>query len=240
MVVFSGRPPGGWSSPPMKHRRPSALENATTQLGSRPLAFKTRLRLRTVKPSRHESGESKNSTPASEQTQKPSPRAILARAQQRARALGPGPKGSNRASARVAAWNANPEAAPSRGPGPTQPAEPQALSGLDPEAAEKAATHHPHFKACPRCGKSCGLTHRQRLDRIVSFVVPSHRWLCGSCGWSGLRADRHELKHLKRRVGRLIIILLAALLAFVVMWYVDYLKYSYHPPVEDMGPESHP
>jgi len=48
------------------------------------------------------------------------------------------------------------------------------------------------------------------------------------------------LKHLKRRVGRLIIILLAALLAFVVMWYVDYLKYSYHPPVEDMGPESHP
>jgi predicted RNA-binding Zn-ribbon protein involved in translation (DUF1610 family) len=120
--------------------------------------------------------------------------------------------------------------APTQGSGPHPvPSPAQALTrapaseaGLG--AAEQTAAHRHGLKWCPHCGEALQLVHRRKRDRIASFVIPSHRWLCESCGWSGLRVDRHELKHLKRRVGVLLLILLAALLGFVVMWYLDNLK----------------
>ena len=214
----------------MKRRKPSALENATTRLGRRPVTFQARLRARALKLARHELGDTNDSTQASDQAGRPTPRAIWAQVHQRARTLSPAPPGSARAGAPAAALGTEPKADSGRAAGQTQPPEPQGASALDHRTAERASRRHRHFKPCPKCGKPIRLTHRRLLDRLVAEAVPVHRWRCDSCGWSGLRVDRHELKHLKRRVGRLIIILLAFLLGFLLMSYLDYLKYTYHPP----------
>ena len=103
-------------------------------------------------------------------------------------------------------------------------------------ANTKSGRRPVHAKGCPRCGRTLGLTHRRSFDRLANFVIPVHRWLCGKCGWQGLLLDRHEFKKVKRRIGRLIIIALAFLLGLAIMWYLDYLKYSYRPPTDYVAP----
>lgn len=44
---------------------------------------------------------------------------------------------------------------------------------------------------CPKCGSSIHRVHRYFLDRMISLVVPVHRYHCSGrdCGWSGLRVS---------------------------------------------------
>jgi hypothetical protein len=208
----------------MKRRKPLALEHATTQLGRRPMAFRARQRPRTPAPS-----EPQPERPAStsERPGQPSPgskRAILAHVKERAHEL---------------AASAPPSEA---GVAAAIPVTDERIGVFQPIglADTKSGRRPVHAKPCPQCGMVLGLMHRRAIDRLVAFVLPVHRWQCEECGWKGLLLDRHEFKVVKRRIGRLIIILLAALLALGVMWYLEYIRYSYHPPVEDMGPGGNP
>jgi len=53
-----------------------------------------------------------------------------------------------------------------------------------------AATHqfiHIHGRTCPRCYGSVMRVRRRYIDRLISVVVPVHRYHCisPSCGWTG-------------------------------------------------------
>ena len=214
----------------MKHRKPSALENATLQRGHRPLAFQARLRARESKPAGSHTDNSAAAPATSEQSPQARQRAILARVKERAQTMQSSTPGLDRGTFLIGGSPVAPPATARADSEPTRAPEASAGSGAVEREPRKHARRRLYSKACPLCGRSVGLTHRTRLDRLVAKLVPVHRWRCGACDWSGLRIDRHEMKHLKRRVGRLIIIILAFLLGFAVMWYLDFLKYAYRPP----------
>ncbi len=200
----------------MRRRKPSTLEHASAQLGRRPLAFQARLRARALTLAQLEAANKSALPPASRQPVPGDQRAIRAHVRERAHELAAsGPAVESRKAAAV------------------------------PVSDEQLAVYHPigladtrsgrrpvHAKSCPRCGRTLALTHRESFDRLVTFVVPVHRWQCDTCGWRGLLIDRHELKLLKRRLAGLIIIVLAFLLGLAIMWYLDYRHYSYRPPVD--------
>ena len=73
---------------------------------------------------------------------------------------------------------------------------------------------------CPACGTSVHRSHRRRLERLTSVIVPQYRYRCPQCGWTGLRRARRAPLHIGLRGRqvvitreRMVIIVLCVLLA---------------------------
>jgi len=73
---------------------------------------------------------------------------------------------------------------------------------------------------CPDCGAGVHRSHRRRLERLTSVIVPQYRYRCPQCGWTGLRRARRAPLHIGLRGRqvvitreRMVIIVLCVLLA---------------------------
>ena len=193
------------------------------------MAFRNRARARAATEPQEAGNLRRSPAAAPAAAEDATPRAILARVKERARALPEARPNHERAGVVTAASPAIASAGlrevaadvlTSRElPGSDHPMTPK----------EMEIRRHLHVKRCPRCRHSVSLTHRRGSDRLVALAVPVHRWKCGSCGWSGLRVDRHEVKAAKKRLTVVIVVLLAFVIGLALMWFLDYLKYSYHP-----------
>ena len=53
---------------------------------------------------------------------------------------------------------------------------------------------HAHRRTCPRCQGALTRVKRRYVDRLISIVIPVHRYRCiaSSCGWKGNLRVRRE------------------------------------------------
>ncbi len=211
------------------------MKKITPHPKSRSLAFQQRARKRAA-PQAPEAPNGHSPRPASQQTPRDqTPRAILAEVKERARRM---PR-----SAVPAVAGAFPDLEPHvdlEAGLRDEAADVLTSRELPPSddalaAAEAEIRRRVHVKRCPRCRQSVALAHRKRFDRIVGVALPVHRWACASCGWTGLRMDRHEKKRLRRRITVIVIVILAFFVGLALMWFLDYLKYS-RPSADELPP----
>ncbi|HEY9825730.1 MAG TPA: hypothetical protein V6D19_09805 [Stenomitos sp.] len=47
---------------------------------------------------------------------------------------------------------------------------------------------------CPKCRKKLHRVHRKPIERIISYLIPVHRFICynHACRWQGLRLASYK------------------------------------------------
>jgi hypothetical protein len=90
---------------------------------------------------------------------------------------------------------------------------------------------HHHTKLCPQCAEAL---------RLITAVVPVHRWRCDACGWSGLRRDHGKRLLTKRRIVIALLVLMASLIGVSLLWFIDALHYSMQPYDQNQPIQSKP